>query len=61
MCIRDRLDNSLKDISGVTGSAAGNLTEVQKALSDSASLLNEASGKMSNAATADVYKRQIII
>mgnify|MGYP000438252746 FL=1 len=36
----------------MTGSAAGNLTEVQKALSDSASLLNEASGKMSNAATA---------
>ena len=33
-----QLDNSLKDISGVTGSAAGNLTEVQKALSDSASL-----------------------
>ena len=26
-----QLDNSLKDISGVTGSAAGNLTEVQKA------------------------------
>ena len=36
----------------MTGSAAGNLTEVQKALSDSASLLNEASGKMSNAVTA---------
>ena len=47
-----QLDTSLKDISGVTGSAAGNLTDVQKALSDSASLLNEASDKMTNVSTA---------
>lgn len=47
-----QLDNSLKDISGVTGSASGNLTDVQKALSDSATLLNEAADKMSNVANA---------